>query len=242
MEKLDTLIDEVRTGKREGSVVTDRSTGSLSADEKEEWRQLRKELESVGITPALFNQHRELIIERLKAIGDGDLAEDIGEELSNTTRESTEEQYFEIKSTFTGNVASGLDGGSIRTPKDSMLKWGIRMPPKPTMLKLETNNVVEPARCSAGMMSLRAAHFISVQSQGLLYPEGIRSPNPMLNHGSKIRRHYDKDFLLQFQDVFKEKPSMDWDKILKETVGDSSESARHIPPRRLDREAGSALS
>jgi len=92
MEKLDTFIDEVRTGKREGSVVTNHTTASLSADEKEAWRQLGKELESVGITPALFNQHRELIIERLlKAINDGDLAEDTGEELSDTTREPTEE-------------------------------------------------------------------------------------------------------------------------------------------------------
>jgi hypothetical protein len=97
MEKLDTFINEVQTGKREGSVVTNHTTDSLSADEKEAWRQLRKELESVGITPALFNQHRELIIERLlKAINDGDLAEDIGEELSDTTsgttRDSTEER------------------------------------------------------------------------------------------------------------------------------------------------------
>jgi len=77
MEKLDTFIDEVRTGKREGSVVTNHTVGSLSADEKEAWRQLRKELQSVGITPALFNQHRELIVERLlKAIDDGDLDED----------------------------------------------------------------------------------------------------------------------------------------------------------------------
>ncbi|KAH0555629.1 hypothetical protein GP486_006427 [Trichoglossum hirsutum] len=92
IEKLNTFIDEVRTGKREGSVVTNRTTSSLSAGEKEAWRQLRKELESVGITPALFNQHRELIIERLlKAISDGDLVEDTGEELSDTTSEPTEE-------------------------------------------------------------------------------------------------------------------------------------------------------
>src|SRR5205814_4281601 len=68
------------------------TTGSLSADEKEAWRRLRKELESVGITPALFNQHRELIIERLlKAISDGDLAEDAGDDLSDTTSEPADE-------------------------------------------------------------------------------------------------------------------------------------------------------
>src|SRR5205823_3653996 len=92
MEKLDRFIDEVRTGKREESVVTNHTTGSLSADEKEAWRRLRKELESVGISPALFNQHRELIIERLlKAIGDGDLADDTGEDLSDTASGLAEE-------------------------------------------------------------------------------------------------------------------------------------------------------
>lgn len=73
---LKTFIDEVCTGKREGSTQT---TGSLSADEKEAWRQLRKELESVGITPTLFIQHREFIITTLRrVIIDEGLAGDIG--------------------------------------------------------------------------------------------------------------------------------------------------------------------
>lgn len=73
------FINEVRTGKRERSVVTNHTTGSLSADEKEAWRQLRKELESVGVTPALFEQHRDLVIEKLlNAIEEGNLAENTG--------------------------------------------------------------------------------------------------------------------------------------------------------------------
>ena len=92
-QKLDKFIDEVRTGKREGSIISDCTTGSLSAYEKEAWRQLRKELESVGITPALFNQHRDLILEKLlKAMEDGDLTKDTGEELPDTIQESTEER------------------------------------------------------------------------------------------------------------------------------------------------------
>jgi hypothetical protein len=35
MQKFDIFIDEIRTGKREKSVVTNRITGSLSIDEKE---------------------------------------------------------------------------------------------------------------------------------------------------------------------------------------------------------------
>jgi Ankyrin repeats (3 copies) len=75
---LRTFIDELRTGKREGSVVSTQTTGSLSADEKEAWRQLRKELESVGITPVAFTQNRAFIVATLqKAIIEEGLAGDI---------------------------------------------------------------------------------------------------------------------------------------------------------------------
>jgi hypothetical protein len=44
-------------------------------------------LKSVDIIPAFFNQHRELIIERLfKIIDDENLAENIKKELSDITR------------------------------------------------------------------------------------------------------------------------------------------------------------
>ncbi|KAF2033662.1 hypothetical protein EK21DRAFT_98077 [Setomelanomma holmii] len=69
---------------------------------------------------------------------------------------------------------------------------------KPSALKLDINKPVEPAQPTAGMQSLKSARFLQ----------------------------YDKDFLLQFQEVFKEKPSTDWDLKLKETVGDGTDSAR----------------
>ncbi|UPX14319.1 uncharacterized protein EKO05_0004806 [Ascochyta rabiei] len=99
--------------------------------------------------------------------------------------------------------------------------------PKPAALKLETNKPVEPAQPTAGMESLKTARFLAIRNEAINYPEGIQSPNPALNQGSKSKgRQYDKDFLLQFQEVFKEKPSVDWDLKLKETVGDGSDSAR----------------
>ncbi|KAF2871902.1 hypothetical protein BDV95DRAFT_28685 [Massariosphaeria phaeospora] len=107
-------------------------------------------------------------------------------------------------------------------PKASVLKS------KPTALKLDTHKPVEPAEPTAGMHALKTARFLEVRNElSKVYPEGILSPNPALNLGSKNKgRQYDKDFLLQFQEVFKEKPSMDWDMKLKETVGDSTDSAR----------------
>jgi len=99
--------------------------------------------------------------------------------------------------------------------------------PKPAALKLETNKSIEPPAPTPGMMALKSARFLEVQRELVKYPEGILSPNPALNVGSKSKgRVYEPSFLLQFQDVFKEKPSMDWDMRLKETVGDSSDSAR----------------
>lgn len=61
-KKLNKLIDEVRTGKREGSVISTHSIESLSVDDKDAWRQLRRELEDIGISAALLNQHREFIV------------------------------------------------------------------------------------------------------------------------------------------------------------------------------------
>ncbi|KAF2097911.1 ARM repeat-containing protein [Rhizodiscina lignyota] len=77
------------------------------------------------------------------------------------------------------------------------------------------------------MQSLKSARFLEVMKE-IAYPEGIKSPNPSLNVGGRGKgRQYDKDFLLQFQEVFKEKPSVDWDSKVKETVGDgSTDSAR----------------
>jgi translation initiation factor 4G len=97
---------------------------------------------------------------------------------------------------------------------------------KPVPLKLETKTQIEPAQPTAGMQSLKSARFLAVQNE-VLYPEGIRSPNPALNAGKNKSRHtYDLAFLMQFQTIFKEKPSTDWDMKLRETVGDSSDSAR----------------
>ncbi|KAK4495733.1 hypothetical protein PRZ48_013001 [Zasmidium cellare] len=95
--------------------------------------------------------------------------------------------------------------------------------PKPAHLKLETNKPVERAEPTPGMQALKSARIIEVQDE-VKYPEGFKSPNPALNQAaSRKGRAYDKDFLLQFQKVFKEKPSVDWDQKVKETLGPSDE-------------------
>jgi translation initiation factor 4G len=128
------------------------------------------------------------------------------------------------------NGAEGVSGDS--TPVEVVAPAAAQAKPtsaksKPAALKLETNKPVEPAQPTAGMQSLKSARFLQVRSELVTYPEGILSPNPALNAGSRNKgRQYDKDFLLQFQEVFKEKPSTDWDLKLKESVGDGTDSAR----------------
>jgi translation initiation factor 4G len=98
---------------------------------------------------------------------------------------------------------------------------------RPAALKLETKKPIEPAQPTAGMNSLKSARFLEIKNEAVKYPEGIQSPNPSINQTARSQgRRYDKSFLLQFQPVFKEKPSIDWDKVVKDTVGDSSDSAR----------------
>lgn len=93
--------------------------------------------------------------------------------------------------------------------------------PKPASLKLRTDKPVEPAQPTPGMQALKSARLLDIQRESITYPNGIQSPNPALNQAGKQRgRQYDKTFLLQFQEVFKEKPTIDWDQKVKDTLGD----------------------
>lgn len=94
---------------------------------------------------------------------------------------------------------------------------------KPAALKLETAKAVEPPQPSAAMKSLQSARFLEDPSR-IAYPSSVVSPNPALNPNAPADRKfkYNKEFLLQFQAVFKEKPSIDWDTRVRETVGDTS--------------------
>jgi hypothetical protein len=59
-------LREVQDGKHEGSVVTTQTVESLSVDERQTWRIIRKELEDIGITVAAFDANRDFIINWFK--------------------------------------------------------------------------------------------------------------------------------------------------------------------------------
>ena len=117
-------------------------------------------------------------------------------------------------------------------PPQKLLAGGVGKREKPASLKLETNKQVEPPQPSAAMKSLHSARFLADPSN-VSYPPSIVSPNPALNSNAPADRKfkYNKEFLLQFQNVFKEKPSVDWDARVRETVGDGSADSARTPVR-----------
>lgn len=124
----------------------------------------------------------------------------------------------------TETPASGISehaGESDSTSAQPTPRAGAQKP-KPAHLKLETNKNVERAEPTPGMQALKSARFLEIKEEAK-YPEGFKSPNPALNQSVRKGRAYDKDFLLQFQNVFKEKPSVDWDQKVKDTLGPSDE-------------------
>ncbi|MCJ1472737.1 hypothetical protein MMC13_001386 [Lambiella insularis] len=93
----------------------------------------------------------------------------------------------------------------------------------PTALKIETKPVEAP-QPSAALQSLRSARFLNIIDDAT-YPAAIQSPNPALNTSAPMGKfRYDKNFLMQFQPVFVEKPSENWSDKVKETIGDTSET------------------
>lgn len=159
-------------------------------------------------------------------------------ERDGAPKEQTEEEKAEAAKLFASlkkpTLGPGAEGADAPS-EDSMLpppvpsKSPAGAKPKPAALKLETAKSVEPAQPTPGMRSLRSARLLQLQNEEVKYPEGIQSPNPALNQGTRRSgKVYDTAFLLQFKDAFKEKPSLEWEDKLKSIVGDQdgSKSAR----------------
>jgi translation initiation factor 4G len=141
----------------------------------------------------------------------------------------TEQAATEETSTNTEENETPSTTGGATTSDDSMgppsKKGDSNKRPSALNLSVKTNNV-EPPQPTPAMLALRSARMID-NIQGIKYPEAINSPNPSLNASAPMGKFkYDKEFLMQFQSVFTEKPSVDWDAKIKETVGDEPGSAR----------------
>lgn len=110
---------------------------------------------------------------------------------------------------------------------------------KPVALNLAPINgkPIEPPQPSAALRSLKSARFLTVLDP-MIYPPSIASPNPALNQAVKDKGRsfkYDKEFLLQFQKVFVEKPSMEFESQIKALIGEpDTGSTRSGSTRTID--------
>lgn len=135
-----------------------------------------------------------------------------------------------------GNVDSVTDKlADMKIEADKTADSKEKRAAKPAALNLAPINTkpVEPPQPTPAMQSLKSARFLQVMEQDV-YPDGIKSPNPALNaavakKGKTFR--YDSGFLLQFQKVFTEQPSIEFHQQVKSLIGDGdgNRSATRTP-------------
>ena len=76
-KKLNVFMTEVRAGRREGSIVSVQTVDTVARNDQETWNVLRRELEDVGISPAIISEKRQFIVAWFQeAVAAGKLEED----------------------------------------------------------------------------------------------------------------------------------------------------------------------
>ncbi|KAI9758869.1 MAG: hypothetical protein M4579_002753 [Chaenotheca gracillima] len=235
--------EEKQQREKEAAAKADQELKDLEAKaERDEEERIRKREEEEVAKKAEEARHKAEEEENAKKAAEAEAAkqEEIEESAAAAKEEASKEEPSKPKdapstpSGLAAGVAKMSLGSGASTPgsDDSM-----GPPPKPVnsakrdkpaalnLAPLKTGSV-EPPQPSAALQALRSARFID-RLGDVTYPAAVASPNPALNEtANKGRFKYDRDFLLQFKQVFTEKPSLDWDTKLKETVGDTSDSAR----------------
>ncbi|KAH7145300.1 hypothetical protein DER46DRAFT_516296 [Fusarium sp. MPI-SDFR-AT-0072] len=142
-------------------------------------------------------------------------------ELLSQARSGKDTEPTKVES-VTDKLASMKIGSD--KPADSAAPKHEKRGAKPAALNLAPLNTkpVEPAQPSAALQSLKSARFLKVIEQDI-YPAGIKSPNPALNAAVQKKGKtfkYDANFLLQFQKVFTEQPSLEFGQQVKSLIGD----------------------
>ncbi|KAE8447621.1 hypothetical protein EG329_010592 [Mollisiaceae sp. DMI_Dod_QoI] len=100
--KLENFIQEFRDGKREGSIISVASIESLTLDDKQMWRAIRKELENIGISVAAFDANKGFILQWFQeAVETGAFEEQERDNDSNSS------------STENGSFLSSLSHGEV---------------------------------------------------------------------------------------------------------------------------------
>ena len=205
------------------NVIKKQKEAEEAARLDEEMKKAEREAEAV----------EEARLKKLEETGDKPDADQEGQKLFAELQKSDNA----FKATKSASAADTPGESGVATPvSDTSMGPPARAAgakQKPAALKLETSKQVEPPQPSAALQALRSAKFLTSIKKDI-YPAAIASPNPALNTDARItmgKFRYDKDFLLQFQKVFVEKPSETWSEKLKETVGDTSDTPQSARTR-----------
>lgn len=174
------------------------------------------------------HQSAEALAESERAEGDDAVSREKSVEGSglNTPAESEVSQSATAASLVSGLrrlVSSQGTGTSTPASDDSMGPVKSAMKKPISLARLQTAGPTTP---SAQQLALQSAQLVRDISS-IEYPKDVKPPESVGDSTTDIVLHrYDTDFLLQFRIVCTSKPSLDWDKRLKEAMGEGSDSAR----------------
>jgi hypothetical protein len=131
-------MQEFKDGKHEPSVISTQTMESLSMDEKQTWRTIRKELEDIGISVAAFDTNKGFILEWFRnAVSTGAFEEQASEDDSSSITHEDDSRYsFEDPDASLSQYGS-LDGhplypGNANSPdsnQDGMQRSLTNTPP-----------------------------------------------------------------------------------------------------------------
>ncbi|TVY84299.1 Eukaryotic translation initiation factor 4 gamma [Lachnellula suecica] len=231
---------EAEREKKEAEMLAKRAAAKAAADKENE---PKRKQEAEDNDRKLKEQEREMErIEderekkRQEAEAKGSDKVDIQAELKKDIKTLSKEEEKTAPATPStlasklSNLTLGGESGASTPASDDSMGPPPKVNPnekrgKPAALNLAPLNTkpVEPPQPSAALQSLKSARFLTVLNSSL-YPPNISSPNPALNtavtnKGKNFK--YDKEFLLQFQKVFIEKPSMEFESQIKALIGDT---------------------
>ncbi|KAH8683129.1 hypothetical protein BGZ60DRAFT_427593 [Tricladium varicosporioides] len=230
---------EIEREKREAEMMAKRKAEKEAADKANE---SKRKAEAEENDRKLKEQEREM--ERLEderekkraeaeAKAQGGDKPNVKEQIKRGLKQEEDKNAPTTPSTLASklsNLTIGTDSGASTPASDDSMG---PPPPKananekrgkPAALNLAPLNTkpVEAPQPSAALQSLKSARFLTTINASL-YPPNISSPNPALNTAVTTKGKsfkYDKEFLLQFQKVFTEKPSLEFESQIKALIGD----------------------
>lgn len=242
-DELDRIIREME----EEDARREKEQADISAKKKADEAEAKKKADANKASAAADNDRKlreqEREMERLEEERERQRKENEAKGTSKSVAELLTEKISDLtlseKKDSASNVADklanlSLESGDGASPTTATKPHTTEKRAKPAALNLTPLNTkpVEPPQPSAALQSLKTSRFLSVRDE-VKYPMGINSPNPALNaavakKGKAFK--YDSAFLLQFQKVFTEEPSMEFHQQVKTLIGDSeggrSQSAR----------------